>query len=57
MAQLAHDCSARLCAGRTGRLAPVRAVRTGQPTFEPVISLLGTGWPFFIALNMRSAWV
>ena len=33
------------------------AVRTGQPTFEPVIRLLGTGWPFFIALNMRSALV
>src|SRR3984957_4290058 len=35
---------------------PAAARRAGQPTFEPVIRLLGTGWPFFIASNIRWAW-
>ena len=56
MAQLAHDCPSagwRPCPARPDR----RPRAAGQPTFEPVIRLLGTGWPFFIALNMRGrAW-
>src|SRR5450755_1645774 len=52
MAQLAHDCLVRHSRGSTRQ----RPRRAGQPTFEPVIRLLGTGWPFFIALNIRCAW-
>ena len=51
MAQLAHDCLVRAPARSDG----VRTAAAGQPTFEPVIRLLGTGWPFLIALNMRWA--
>jgi hypothetical protein len=42
---------------RPGRADRSAGLRAGQPTFEPVIRPLGTGWPFFIALNMRSALV
>ena len=46
MAQLAHDCPAP--GDRwTGRGERRAGPAGGQPTFEPVISLLGTGWPFF----------
>src|SRR6202042_1310463 len=52
MAQLAHDCLVHRSRGAAWR----RCGPPGQPTFEPGIRLLGTGWPFFIASNIRWAW-
>src|SRR5258705_9692394 len=49
------NCTRLLCAVLAWAAGQRRAGprRAGQPTFEPVIRLLGTGWPFLIALNMR----